>query len=330
MFDLLLNNGIVLFILCAIWIVLIAAAIWAFLHDGYRSAGVVFLLIGIVFFGFWLRGDTVYPVPANRVLLVIDSGSGKPIGDLRTAGVTGTQLPGTYTTYEFPAQSAYQFCPDFTPSASDGIGLKMNLCFVIDASRIDWKAEFAKRNGGETVVTTAWYNELRSLVAVAVQKFMAREITNRRNDVTKAVTESVTPWFATNKIPLTMVSLTNWDFDDPAISKAYNEALLAQTQVQQAQAEKAAAEVQRQTALYKADTQAQVSAALALANKNACTTLGMTTESACNQYLTLLWLNGLTGAQSPNVIVSAGGNTPSVSVPLQPQAPTPTAVPNAK
>ncbi len=291
-------------------------------------------VIGIALLALFYSGITTYVIEPNQVLLVIDKTTSNAGGTPKTTlykspGAVGVPFPGTYRAEYYPSNSNYQFIRDFNAAANDGTCVTIKVNFVLNAGNVSWDREFAKRNGNKDQILEAWTNELASLVKNSVQPYTIRQFTNQRDDVSEAIGTGTSSWFSTNGLPAVAqnnISLLNWDFCNPEISKAYDQALLAQTQVQQAEARLAAAEVDRQTELYKVDTQSQVTEKVAQLNRHACDVMGLGTQDACIQYLLT------TSQQISNLVVSTGGSNVDVAVPLQPGATsyptqTPTSVP---
>jgi hypothetical protein len=269
---------------------------------------IVVCTLGIV----W--GQTHIVVAPNQYVMVIDRKTGQPIMPLRGAGVTEVPL-WTWTRYNYPAQKDFQWCPTFTPSSKNGASLTVVVCFTTNASKIDWTDQFRSFNGDQDVVTAGWQNAVQTRVAAAFSQFDPRDLTNRRVDVENGIYLAANEWFTGHGITVTMVALKDWKFTSQAINDAYDQAQLSQTQIDVANAEKAAAEVQQETALIRAQTQVKVVTALAAGQREACNTAGMVSETACLQYLQLTWLSQ--GSTNPEVVVITGSSNaaPVIAIP---------------
>jgi hypothetical protein len=166
-----------------------------------------------------------------------------------------------------------------------------------------------------------WQNAVQTKVASAFAQFDPRDLTNRRVDVENGIYLASNEWFDSHGITVTMVALKNWQFTSQAINDAYDAAQLSQTQIDVANAEKAAAQVQQETALIRAETQVKVVTTLALGQRQACNTAGMVSETACLEYLQLTWLSS--GGVDPSVVVITGGGdaAPVIALPAENSVP---------
>lgn len=306
----LLTFWLVQLLLALLGIATLVATLWAFFSDTFSGAGKAVALapafltllcaFAVVF------GMTHAVVEPNTVLLVVDRNTGQPIMPLRTAGVTEIPL-WTSVNYRYPAQTNFQWCPTFTPSSRNGAGLVTVVCFTADASKIDWVTQFKAFNGGEVVITAGWQTAVQTTVANAISQFDPRDLTNRRADVETEIYRQTLEWFTGQGIPVTMVGLKDWRFASEAINQAYDQAQLAQTQIDVAEAE-------NQAAMIRANTTLEVAKTLAVAQRQACTDAGMVSETACLQYLQLLWLSQTT--TDPTVVVVNGGDVaPAITIP---------------
>lgn len=306
----LLTFWLVQVLLAILGVAALGATLWAFFSDAFSGAGkaiafVPALLTLLCAFAV-VFGMTHAVVEPNSVLLVVDRNTGQPIMPLRTAGVTEIPL-WTSVNYRYPAQTNYQWCPTFTPSSRNGAGLITVVCFTADASKIDWDAQFRAFNGGEEIVTAGWQTAIQTRVANAISGFDPRDLTNKRADVETTIYLQTVEWFASQGIPVTMVALKDWRFASEEINQAYDEAQLAQTQIDVAEAE-------NQAAMIRANTALEVAKTLAGAQRQACTDAGMVSETACLQYLQLLWLSQNTS--DPTVVVVTGGDiAPAITIP---------------
>jgi hypothetical protein len=278
----------------------------------------LFLVAVLCFWGsFW--GQIHRLVKPNEVLLVIDRKTGQIIEPLRTSGITGVPL-WTIKTYPYPAQTVYQWCPQFTPSSKGGASLITVVCFTADASQIDWIAQFKAFNGDEMTVRVGWQNAVQTSVARAISGFNPRDLTDRRADVETEIYNQTIAWFTESGIPITMVGLKNWQFASEDANTAYDEALLSQTQIDVANSQQEAARI-------RADTQVIVAQKLADGQRLACQTAGMISETTCLEYLQLIWLSSSQNQMNIVVVTGSDGNVP-VAIPSMPSA-NPTVVPTA-
>lgn len=311
---------IILFILGLVFLVASISALFS--EDNFiKWLSIPSLVIAILSFVGFFFGQTHRFVKANEVMVVIDKKNGQPILPVRTSGVTSVPLWRS-NQYTYPAQTVYQWCPQFTPSSKGGTSLITDVCFTADASKIDWVTQFKAFNGNLDTITKGWQNAIQTNVASAISVYNPRDLTDRRLDVEQAIYSLTIVWFKDNGIPITMVSLKNWNFANAEVNKAYDEALLSQTQIDIANAQQEAAKI-------RADTQVIVAQKLADGQRLACQTAGMDSETSCLQYLELIWLSSSQNISNINVITGANGNIP-VSIPIQPvqtevvSSPTPT------
>lgn len=279
----------------------------------------------IICVGLWLWFSTSTVVAPNTTMLVVDSATGKPDPNMRKSGLVGVPFLGSQT-FSYPTQTAFQWCPTYTPSVKGGAGVTLVICYTIDASEVDWLAEYLKYNGDVTVVTDGWQRETSQLVAETIANYDPRQLTNERGDVVNALALKTAEWWVTRvRVAPQVIVLANWQFTNQALNEAYDQALLSQTQVDRAQFELEAARVQMDTAYVRADTQVEVAKRLAAGQSLACQIANMNTTEACLEYLRVIWLN----SQTPqNLIVSVGGDAnPAVAIPAAQPTPQPTPQP---
>ena len=285
--------------------------------------GVAAVICGIL----WIWFSTSTVVAPNTTLLVVDSASGKPDPNLRKPGLVGVPFLGSQT-FSYPTQTAWQWCPAYTPSVKGGASVTVTICYTVDASEVDWLAEYLKYNGDVTIVTDGWQRETSQLVAETIANYDPRQLTNQRGDVVNALALKTAEWWATRvRVAPQVIVLANWQFANQALNDAYDQALLSQTQVDKANFELEAARVQMETAYVRADAQVEVAKRLAVGQSEACRLASMNTTEACLEYLRVIWLN----SQTPqNLIVSVGGDAnPAVAIPAAQATPLPTAQPVA-
>jgi hypothetical protein len=267
-------------------------------------------------------------VPINSSALIVDKTTSTVVGDLRPAGITTKPFwSGAMVT--FPANPLYEWCPDFTPSTVGTYEVKVTVCFYIDASKVDWKGQYLSRRGGTDVIFPAIQNTMAQKVASVIKNYKPLELTTKRDQVSDDLFNMALNSLKDEGIPLVRVSLKNWDFTNPNVRAAFDEAVISQTLVDKAQADLAAAEVEREAQQYRANTANLISSDLAAGYSKACQTLGISQEDLMLNCVSTLWLAGL--KNPPANLVVGVGSSPSVAipayVPTQAQAATPEPTP---
>lgn len=306
MADLILNNWFIIILLAVIAIGVIAIAVLNLLsteRSTLLAGGLV--IIGLLAGYSAMRGSSIYVVPPNAQLMIIDRATGKPEPAIQKAGVIdlglGWQI--SKTVMLFPSHSDYQFCRDYSPSDKQGLGLKVSYCFTLDATKINWSQQFAKWNADAAGIMNAWQTEIQEGVARGFSALDAKDLRTKGADLTAAINNNVGAWFETNVTIIKTQSLKDWNFSDPAIGQTFDQSNL---NLAKAQTDKSVAELERETQKIRATTALQ-----------SCQAAGFTTQGDCLSFLQYIWLSGQTS--NPNIIVSAGnGQQPNVAVPLQP------------
>jgi len=256
------------------------------------------LTLSVISLLLFLTFQIFFIVPINTQVLVVNQLTGEMVGDVRSPGINTRPL-FISRRYSYPGNQAWQWCPQMTPSTRNGIEVEMQICWTIPAHQVDWEAQFRRYNGDAATVTAAWQNEIQSLVAEAVAVYDLTALTNERSAVTSSILENTESWFREANIPITNISIRNWDFTNPEIASRFSEAQLAATQINIAEAKQLAAEVAAETANI---------------HRLACENAGMYDPDLCVSYLQLQWLQSFSDTNPPTIVVGFGSQ-PSVTVP---------------
>jgi hypothetical protein len=259
---------------------------------GSIVAAVVFLIAGI-----WFQTHRI--VPTQYVGVSRNSISQKLDG-LYPSGIM--KKPFLSTIYYFPASSRFQKCEVYTPAIKGGYGVDLNLCFYIDASKVDWLAEINKTGSlNANVIMETWRTGVVEEVAQSVRSYMPEQLNENRGAVGDSIFKNVEPWFANRGIPLVATEFSNWDFSSEEVGKAFDASIVSQTKVSEQNALLEAAKVSRQRQMYEAET----GVAVAEKNMDALKALGLNTPESIIDYLWLDWLGR--AEKVPNTIILQTG-----------------------
>lgn len=321
----LIANPWAVWIFILLIIVFLAITIWLMTDDDLRLGAIATGIITILLIIGWIYSVGHRLVPLNSSALIIDNTTSTVVGDLRPAGLT-TKPFWSASMVIFPANKVYEWCPDFTPSTVGTYEVKVTVCMYIDASQTDWKRQYLSRRGGTNVIFPAIQNTIAEKVALVVKKYKPLELTTKRDEVSLDLFNITKEMLADEKLPLVRVSLKNWDFTNANVRAAFDEAVISQTLIDKAQADYAAAEVERKAQEYRANTANLISSNLADGYATSCKKLGITQENLMLNCVSTLWLAGLKNPPA-NLVVGVGQN-PSVAIPgYVPPTQVPTLVP---
>jgi hypothetical protein len=309
-----LASGWIAWVAFLIAIVVIFVIIWRLMEGGLISAGIM-AVVEIFLIWVFIFGNTHRVVPLNHKGVVIDRTVGNIIGATRNSGLTNVPFFGS-TLYLFPSASNQQVCYDFTPSVKGGYEVKMNVCFYIDMSKMNWVKQIERYNQYDyNNLVKVWIAQVSPKVAESIKEFMPADLTGQRAKVSQTILHATEEWFDSENMKLNNVAVANWNFTNPAVSQAYDQTVIAQTAQMRAQAE-----------LDAAKTKLEAIQTMAEGQSVALKKLGIVGENATVQWLYLQYLQGLNA--TPIVVVNSGsGNSsPIVGVNTEGQ-PLPTAEP---
>lgn len=235
-------------------VVLFFSAIYMIFATSWRWMGLVVLVLSLVFSAFWVHGSSHALVGINTIVLVEDVYTGNIVGEKRTPGVIEFTMFSSRI-HTFPSQPRFEWCDEYHPPIGGSIAVILKPCLYINASLIDWKAQVARYHSfsaGE--IFARWKNLVSQKIADSVHDLTAEQL-SRQGETAERIQQAVAPALASEGVVVTGLVLPFWDFEDPEIAKAYDLAATAQTGKMRAQAEMEAAKVERETALFRVNTQ---------------------------------------------------------------------------
>lgn len=281
---------------------------------GKTQTSLVFLAISAFFLACFLLVATHSVVQVNQRAVVLDTGTNaRVVGGVRGPGLTSIPLfTGNVLIFHGGRDEPVTF--KFTPSVKGGYEVAITTTFFCDLGQVNWAEQYTKFNGNYGVILEAWGSKLASRVAFAVKDFQPRDLTALRSEAEKLIYNSVSDWFQSEGIPLKSVAMPNWDFTNPKVAESYDSTIIAQTLSITAQAQYDAAEIQRKTETYQAETANQVLASRTAAIRSAMADLGIKSEGQVNKYLALQWLSTADPSQLRGVYLSLGGEQEPVPV----------------
>ena len=261
-----------------------------------KIVSIILGIVAILMFVEFIHGNTHRVIPLNYKAVVVDSTTGNIVGNTRNSGMIDFPFFGS-SVYQFPSVTSQPICRDFTPSVKGGYEVKINVCFYADTSKMDWVGQIKKYNqyDYETLVNT-WVPQIAPKVAESIKDNIPSDLTEKRAEVSTAIMKSTKEWFASENMQLNNVALTNWNFTNPEVSKAYDQTIIARTLEMKAQAE-----------LDAAKTRLEALETMSKGQATSMKELGIYGENAVVQWLYLQWLQGLD--TTPIVVVGSGNNT---------------------
>jgi len=282
----------------------IIGAIGSDSKEGLIGAGVLVVVEIFLVWAFIFSG-THRVVPVNSIAILENTMAGK-IENTLQSGLVETPFIG-YELHMFPAVQNLQICNEFTPSVKGGYGVKTNICFYINSSAVDWKAQVKSYNSWDTnALVGAWYNQVAGIVGDTIKEYSPADLTGNKLAISELLYGKVNPKFNQLGVQLNSVQFMNWDFQSAEMSAEYDKTITAQTQSIQAEAELARAEVERKTRMYKQDTEILAMTQWVEAQKKQMELLELESEEAKLDWLKLQWLR-----ENPNstVIVTMGNSS---------------------
>lgn len=312
---------------CIAILAFIAAVYFAFSDGLPRLIAAPFVVIMLVAVVVFFNAQTHAVIPLDQVAVVENTNTGQIDGDLRPAGIVNVPFSGTSLLY-FPSQKSYQWCDDYHPAAAGGIAIKITPCWNVDLSGVDWKSLVIKTGKtNATDILASMHNLLSDRVASVVR---TQTIDQLGDQVTISASLKEKAGDVFKDIPLNSVSIQNWDFENPEVGKAYDQAAVSQTGKLVAEADQKAALAERDAQVTRATTQNQILALQTTGLAQAMSALGIVdSQSRAAVLQERLLLDYLAAHPNATIIVSAGGNAVNAgpAIPAQPQAITPTATP---
>lgn len=274
------------------------------------------VLTVVCIFGF-VFSATHGVIGVNKRAVVVSWATGSIVNETRSPGLTSLPF-ATGRILIFNGGTSEQVCYDFTPSVLGGYEVRMKTCFLLNLRAVDWVAQYSKYATGYGDTVAIWGNQLAQYVAVAVKEYRPQDLTAKRDEVTDKIKTSTAPWLENEGIPVAGVALANWDFSNAQVAKAYDDTVIAQTRVMVAQADYNAAVTQRDVDTFRADTANMVLASRTTALLDAVKRLGITSDQAKVDYLTLQWLAGVSPSDLRSIILNMGTEQVQPAVPVTP------------
>lgn len=318
---------IILVILAAILAFLALCLVGYGLVEGSLPTGVAGLVLFVVFGGVMWWGQTHVSVPVNTVVVTRNRIT-QELSEPLHPGLR--QKPFFASIHKFPSAGSYPLPANFTPAIEGGIGVTLNTVMYIDTSAVDWAKEIDRVGTLDSAaIMKVWRDSVVRDVAEVVKSKNPSSFNSESLAIQGEIYLAINPWFEGRGIKLHNISLTNWDFTNPEVARAYDQSIEAQAEIARENSLQQAAVVQRERLLYEATTANLVSAEEA----KAVDQLGLVTEGAKIQYL---WIRAMreNGDLPDNVVLdlsSVSQDGVTVSVPLVPAPaaePSPTLAPS--
>ncbi len=289
-------------------------------------AAVIGGLVMLIAFG-WIfsYSATHHIVPLNKQAIVTDRFNPQIIGNVRREGIT--EIPFlTGAVMEWPGGSREQLVLKLTPSTNEGVEVTVELAVYIDMTRADWINVYRKYNKTwESYKEDVLPVSAAPLVAGVIEHYFPRELTSRRAEVGRSLSEALSTAFSTDGLPVLAVELKNWDFTSKQAAESYDAAAMKQSVAAQdleaAKIEQQAAMIRIETRKKESDVQLQI-----------FETLGITDDAVKAQIIGWNVARDLLGTKIPIIPIlnfgGSGGVPIAINPPAMTTAPTsPTAVP---
>ena len=264
-----------------------------------KNAWIGFAVTIVLLFagGFWFQTHRIVP---TQYVGVSKNSITQELDGLYSSGIM--KKPLLSSIYYFPASSRFQKCETYTPAIKGGYGVNIDLCFYIDASKVDWISEINKTGSLDAnVIMETWRTGVVEEVAQSVKQYMPEQLNENRDLVGFSIYKNVEPWFADRGITLVATEFSNWDFSSEEVGRAFDASIVSQTKVSEQNALLEASKVSRQRQMYEAET----GVAVAQKNQEALKALGLNTPESIIDYLWLDWLGR--AEKVPNTIILQTG-----------------------
>lgn len=315
-----LANPIAVWILFIVCVILLVVAFIQFLDSEFGSAVLFGGLMVIAGFA-WHYGATHRVVPPNQRWLVINTANGEVDGETRTSGIIKKPF-ALYQINKYPGASEQPACIDYTPALQEGYEILTHICFVYDASALDWEDQFSDHNfTTETQMLSYWSDQTKEQVSTSLMGVNYTEIVTNRAGVATKIRESLIPWFDEIGVSVSNIQLSNWDFTNPDVKAAVNQASAASMRSTIEKQLFEASKLARERQIYETTTSNLVLEERGKGLESLFQSLNIT-DDAAKAYLAsqMTWY---TYAQNPpagvQIILGIGGNP--IAVPLNvPQA----------
>ncbi len=291
------------------------------LFTGYKTLGVLAFVVFLVFGAATLYSATHTLIPINQTGLILNTNTQTIDGDLRPSGIVGKPLFGTET-INFPYIVAYRPCEDEHTAASDSTAIKMTICYLSNATSINWKdlfVRYGKKNDGE--IFQSWHQLRTNVVDQVMGKKSVTDLTSKKNEIADAILQGVQRIFKEEGYPLTGVVISFWDYENPEAGKQLD------TQLAAAKADKEKAKVEQEAAMTRVQTANQVMKEQAKGLNETLDMLGVTDSGSRAQVFQLRMLIDVIN-QHPNttvIIAPANVDASAIASAPKPQATQPPA-----
>jgi hypothetical protein len=290
-------------------VLFIGGLVWAISLFGEQEpktgGAVLFVSILLLLGTLWLQTHTI--IPTQHVGITRNSVT-QELKGVYPSGIMSK--PFFSSVYAYPASSNRQQCEVYTPAIKGSYGITVDICYYIDASKVDWVAEI-NATGALNVddIMGVWRNSIVGDVAKSFKDYTPEQLNEQRFQVEEALKKNVVPWFENRNIPLVDVSFKNWDFTSEEVAKAFDESIVSQRKITEQSALLEAAKVSRQRELYEAETNLLV----AQQNSQAFLELGLNTPKSKVDYLWIKML-GENNKLPSTIILQTGNEDVPVSV----------------
>jgi hypothetical protein len=307
------------FVWAVVFFALLIIAILALFSDNYKWAAAVSGVLALVGLGGWIYSSTHAVIPVNQVAVVVNTISQQYDGETRPSGLIDIPL-WSARVVTFPAHTSYKPCEQERPGVKGGIAVALNVCYLSDASKINWKLQMI-RQGKEDheQMFAVWKLDRSNAISAVLGSVPVSRLESDLDKVGKEIFEKMAPVFAKEGYPLYGVVIQHWDYEN----KTAGERIDNETAGARAEVEKA--KLEREAALLRADTANAVLEKQTEGLQKVFNTLGIVDSQSRAQLLQLrLLIDFLIGHPGSTVIVTTGGGSAAEAMLAQPKPAQPT------
>lgn len=217
---------------------------------GAIITGLLCVVVGLA----WFYGTTHRVVPINERWVIVNTANGTIEGQTRSSGIT-TKPFLMYSIKRYPGVAQQPFCLDYTPALKEGYEITTHVCGTYDASTINWSQMYTRYNfNSEEAMIKYWSNQSKELVSAALLNADYTTIVTNRSEVSKAIRDSLAPWFSEFGVSVSNLQLTNWDFTSPDVRAQVDAASAASMKKTVESQLLEAAKIARERQLYEVQT----------------------------------------------------------------------------
>lgn len=286
-------------------LVTLVVTIWSIVDYDLRALRIPGIIATVVFvvIAWFFQTHTIVP---TQTVAVTRSSFGQQLSPPLESGLQSKPFFGSV--HAFPSAESTEYCKTYNPSLKGSYGITVDLCYYINTSNVNWQQEIQRTGSLESdFIWNVWSNSVVSDVAESTKSYTPEQLSENRAQVENEVFENVFPWFNERGIPLSRVSLVNWDFTSEVVAATFDESIVSQRKITEQAALFEAAKVARERQLYEADTALIVAAA----QQEMLNDLGFTGQDAINYLWIALYKEQET---APQMVIIPSGADAAISV----------------